>query len=144
MFFVLLKYLSIFFGQNQSNLFVLGAASTARALSAYFDSLIDFAMKDYFIKHFPLHIGTLAEYADLFAMGSCLILTGEFRTAAFSVSLNNDSVVLVLLVVGIKESAMLNNIFTGINLTVTAVVVIVGLTKIQGHNWNISPDEVCL
>jgi len=49
---------------------------------------------------------------------------------------------LVLLIVGIKESAVLNNVFTFVNLSVIALVVIVGLTKINGHNWNISPDEV--
>lgn len=44
--------------------------------------------------------------------------------------------------IGIKESAVLNNVFTAINLTVIALVIIVGLTKIHLHNWNISPDEV--
>ncbi len=39
---------------------------------------------------------------------------------------------------------MLNNLFTAINLTVIVIVVIAGLTKIHGHNWNILPDEVCL
>jgi amino acid transporter len=46
------------------------------------------------------------------------------------------------LIVGIKESAVLNNVFTFVNLSVIALVVIVGLTKINGHNWKISPDEV--
>jgi amino acid transporter len=46
------------------------------------------------------------------------------------------------LVIGIKESAILNNVFTVVNLIVIAIVIIVGLTKIHGHNWNISPDEV--
>ena len=55
----------------------LGAASTARALSAYFDSLINFAMKDYFTANFPMHSETFAPYADLFAMSLCLAITGE-------------------------------------------------------------------
>jgi amino acid transporter len=45
-------------------------------------------------------------------------------------------------VIGIKESAVLNNVFTFVNLTVITIVIIVGLTKIHGHNWNISPNEV--
>ena len=69
----------MFFGENRTNFFVLGAASTARAFSAYFDSLINFTMKAYFMKHFPLHLGSLAEYADFFAMGVCLIITGKFE-----------------------------------------------------------------
>ncbi len=55
----------------------LGAASTARALSAYFDSLINFVMKDYFTKHFPMHSETFAPYADLFAMTLCLVITSK-------------------------------------------------------------------
>jgi amino acid transporter len=46
------------------------------------------------------------------------------------------------LIVGIKESAVLNNVFTFVNLSVIALVVVVGLTKINGHNWKIQPNEV--
>ncbi len=49
---------------------------------------------------------------------------------------------LVLLIIGIKESAVLNNVFTFVNLTVITLVIVVGLTKINGNNWKISPDEV--
>ena len=49
---------------------------------------------------------------------------------------------LVLLVIGIKESAVLNNVFTFVNLAVIIIVILVGLTKINGHNWRITPDEV--
>ncbi len=56
--------------------YFLGAASTARALSAYFDSLINFSMEKYFTLHFPLHSETFAPYADLFAMTLCLVITG--------------------------------------------------------------------
>jgi hypothetical protein len=37
---------------------------------------------------------------------------------------------------------MLNTVCTAINLVVVALVVIVGLTQIDIHNWNISPNEV--
>ncbi len=49
---------------------------------------------------------------------------------------------LVFLIIGIKESAVLNNVFTFVNLSVITLVIVVGLTKINGHNWKISPDEV--
>jgi amino acid transporter len=51
---------------------------------------------------------------------------------------------LVLLVIGVKESAVLNAVFTTVNITVIVIVVIAGLTKIDPHNWNIKPDEVTL
>ncbi len=102
-------------------------------------------MKAYFIKHFPLHAGHFAEYADIFAMCLCLAVTSKFNEIKYSMNKKKKFFLfLVLLIIGIKESAVLNNIFTAVNLTVTVIVVIVGLTKIQGHNWNISPDEVCL
>jgi hypothetical protein len=53
-----------------------------------------------------------------------------------------ESSLLVLLIVGIKESAVLNNIFTFVNLSVIVLVIAVGITKIRGHNWHISPSEV--
>jgi hypothetical protein len=59
--------------------FCSGAASTARALSAYFDSLINFTMRDFFKTHLPLHSGIFGEYADLFAMCLCLLITSKFR-----------------------------------------------------------------
>ena len=69
----------IFLMERCENLYLLGAASTARALSAYFDSLMNFVMKDYFTTHFPLHSETFAPYADLFAMTLCLVITSKFR-----------------------------------------------------------------
>ncbi len=63
--------------------FFSGAASTARALSAYFDSLINFSMTTYFLKHFPLHSRIFAEYADLFAMSLCLLITSMLTKMKF-------------------------------------------------------------
>ncbi|UJR22709.1 hypothetical protein I4U23_025744 [Adineta vaga] len=116
------EIMAFIIGWNMILEYVIGAASTARALSSYFDSLINFALKDYFTRHFPLHPGTFSAYADLLAMSLCLFIT-------------------VLLVIGVKESAILNNLLTAVNLTVIVIVIIAGLTKINGHNWNISPDE---
>jgi amino acid transporter len=96
-------------------------------------------MKDYFKTHFPLHSETFAPYADLFAMTLCLVITRMLKNLFDFLS---KMFFLVLLIVGIKESAVLNNVFTFVNLSVIALVIVVGLTKIQGHNWNISPNEV--
>ncbi|CAF1163013.1 unnamed protein product [Rotaria sp. Silwood1] len=117
------EIMAFIIGWNMILEYIIGAASTARALSAYFDSLINFAMRNFFKEHLPLHAGIFSEYADLFAMGLCLIIT-------------------ILLVIGIKESAVLNNILTAVNLAVIAIVIIAGLTAVNTHNWNISPNEV--
>ncbi|CAF1316706.1 unnamed protein product [Adineta steineri] len=117
------ELLAFIIGWNMILEYVIGAASTARALSAYLDSLINFTMREYFKHHFPLRSAILSEYADVFAMGVCLLVT-------------------ILLIIGIKESAILNDILTFTNLAVISTVIIVGLTKSHGHNWNISPNEV--
>lgn len=79
-------------------------------------------MQKFFITYFPIHSKLFSNYADIFAMSLCLILT-------------------VLLIIGIKESAVLNNVLTAINLIVTALVVVIGFTKLDLHNWNLSPEE---
>lgn len=67
----------------------LGTASTARALSAYFDSLVNFAMKNYFTEHFPMHSGIFSAYADLFAMALCLVMTGKEISVGLIFALEN-------------------------------------------------------
>lgn len=47
-----------------------------------------------------------------------------------------------LLAYGVKESTMLNNIFTGVNLMVIAVVLISVGTKANYANWNIKPEDI--
>ena len=99
-------------------------------------------MKDYFSTHFPLHSETLAPYADLFAMTLCLVITGMLNIDTSYKNKNHLFYMSVLLIVGIKESAVLNNVFTFVNLSVILLVIAIGLTKIRGHNWHILPSEV--
>lgn len=48
----------------------------------------------------------------------------------------------VVLSIGVKESSILNNIFTAVNLLVVAYVVICGFFKLNFKNWSIPSDEV--
>ena len=48
----------------------------------------------------------------------------------------------VILMFGMKESAILANLFTAINLLVVTYLVICGLFKLDFHNWSIEPREV--
>lgn len=45
--------------------------------------------------------------------------------------------IVAVLCFGVKESSLVNNIFTFVNLFVVAYVVIVGLFKADFHNWNL-------
>lgn len=55
----------------------------------------------------PINVPYLAEYPDFFACGTVLLLA-------------------VLLAAGAKESALLNNIFTTINLATISIIIVAG------------------
>jgi amino acid transporter len=53
-------------------------------------------------------------------------------------------VFLVLLCLGVKESTVINNVLTVVNLGLIAYVIICGLFKVDIHNWEIPKSEVML
>lgn len=46
-----------------------------------------------------------------------------------------------LLAFGVNESALVNKIFTGINLVVLAFVTVSGFSKGDGANWNLTEED---
>ncbi|XP_041378404.1 high affinity cationic amino acid transporter 1-like isoform X2 [Gigantopelta aegis] len=117
------EFIAFVIGWNLILEYVIGTASVARAWSAYFDSLLDYKIKNYFNATMPIHVDGLSDYPDFFAFGITLLLT-------------------VVLAYGVKESTTFNNIFTVVNLLVVLYVVICGAFKADFHNWNISPSEI--
>ncbi|GFN83388.1 cationic amino acid transporter 2-like [Plakobranchus ocellatus] len=117
------ELMAFIIGWNLILEYVIGTASVARAWSSYFDSLIGDKISGFFREHMPIHVAQLSDYPDFFALGITLLLT-------------------VLLMVGVKESARFNNIFTGVNLLVVLYVTLCGLFKLKIHNWNLSEKEV--
>lgn len=65
----------------------------------------------------PINIEYLSEYPDFFAFGVVMLLV-------------------ILLSVGVKESSILNNIFTVINLITIAIIIVAG--SIKGNNSQLS------
>nr|XP_025126072.1 cationic amino acid transporter 3-like isoform X2 [Bubalus bubalis] len=101
----------------------VGTASVSRAWSSTFDSLIGDHISQALQGTFSLHVPHfLAKYPDFFALGLVLLLTG-------------------LLVVGAGESALVNKVFTGLNLLVLSFIIISGIIKGDPHNWKLTEED---
>lgn len=82
----------------------------ARGLSVYLDELLEKRMSTYFRELLPMNISFLAPYPDFFSFVVVILLS-------------------ILLSVGAKESSILNNIFTTINLATVVLVIATGAFK---------------
>jgi amino acid transporter len=95
----------------------------ARGLSGYLDALFENQMGTWLRSNFPIDISFLAEYPDFFSFIIVVALS-------------------VLLAVGVKESTVLNNIFTVINLCTVSLILVAGAIKSDPSNWAIPKESI--
>ena len=88
----------------------IGTSSVARGLSVYLDALTNNTMSHFFLEIIPMNVDFLARYPDFFSFVVVLLLT-------------------VLLSIGVKESSILNNVFTIVNLATIITVIVSGAIK---------------
>lgn len=103
--------------------YVIGTSSVARGLSGYIDSLTGEKMSTALKDVMGMHVDFLADYPDFLSFGMVLILAA-------------------LLAYGVKESTLMNNIFTGVNLCVIGIVLVAGGINCDPANWQIRPEDI--
>lgn len=117
------EFIAFVIGWNLILEYVIGTASVARGLSNYIDALVEKQISAAFREWMPMDISFLSSYADILSFVLVLVLTG-------------------LLAFGVKESSVLNNIFTVLNLLTVGLVIVAGSIKADTDNWKIKEENV--
>ncbi|XP_060529689.1 high affinity cationic amino acid transporter 1 isoform X2 [Cylas formicarius] len=117
------EFAAFVIGWNLILEYVIGTASVARGLSNYIDALagnhIRLGLRDFA----PMDINFLSQYPDFLAFAFVILITA-------------------LLSFGVKESSLLNNIFTVLNLLTVCIVLVSGSIKATTKYWNIPSSKV--
>ncbi|XP_062422667.1 cationic amino acid transporter 2-like isoform X1 [Pungitius pungitius] len=110
-------------GWNLLLSYVIGTSSVAKAWTGTFDDLIDNIIAQTLEDYTPMESLGLASYPDFFAAGLIMLLAG-------------------VLAHGVKESAVINTVFTAINVMVLIFIIIAGFIKGDLNNWRSSREAI--
>ncbi|KAL1491877.1 hypothetical protein ABEB36_012406 [Hypothenemus hampei] len=116
------EFIAFIIGWNLILEYVIGSASVARGLSLYLDILLNNTLQDAFKEIAPINIAYLASYFDFFSFGISILLA-------------------IALAFGLKESSLVNNVVTCLNVCVVLFVIIAGSLHANLDNWRITPNN---
>ncbi|KAG6449185.1 hypothetical protein O3G_MSEX005918 [Manduca sexta] len=101
----------------------VGAASLSSGLSLYLDSMVNGSMTAWYESAMPLGVPLMSPYFNLLAF-LIILCVG------------------VLLSVGVRESAYVNNVLVGVNIIVIAFIIVAGAICADVNNWYIPLTDV--
>ncbi|XP_063697274.1 cationic amino acid transporter 3 [Culicoides brevitarsis] len=117
------EFVAFTIGWNLILEYVIGTSSVARGMSGYIDALINNTMSRSLKESMPINVNFLADYPDFFSFFIVLVIS-------------------TLLAFGVKESTLMNNIFTGVNLIVISIVLVAGIINADIKNWQIQKEDI--
>ncbi|XP_037032662.1 high affinity cationic amino acid transporter 1-like [Bradysia coprophila] len=117
------EFVAFSIGWNLILEYVIGTSSVARGLSGYVDELFEKKMSIYLQSILPIDIDFLANYPDILSFFIIMLLAALLST-------------------GVKESSILNNVFTTVNIITVLIVLVAGGIKCDPANWNIPKDQI--
>uniref|UniRef100_A0A1B6M8U7 Cationic amino acid transporter C-terminal domain-containing protein n=2 Tax=Graphocephala atropunctata TaxID=36148 RepID=A0A1B6M8U7_9HEMI len=103
--------------------YIIGAASVARGLSNYIDSLSGKVMSHALTEAMPIRVPWLSPYPDFLSFTFILVVS-------------------MLVAWGVKESTTLNNIFTVVNLLTVIMIIVVGAFYSDVQNWTKEKSDI--
>uniref|UniRef100_A0AAX7VIN5 Cationic amino acid transporter C-terminal domain-containing protein n=1 Tax=Astatotilapia calliptera TaxID=8154 RepID=A0AAX7VIN5_ASTCA len=144
-------------GWNLLLSYLIETSSIAKAWTGAFDDLIHNVMAKHLGEHTPMDSPGLAEYPDFFAAALIMLLAGDICNFDMKYYLYHrwknilkGKVHLFIsfplfsgvLAYGLKESAIVNTVFTAVNVTVLIFIITSGFIKGDLKNWHISKKTV--
>ncbi|XP_066155957.1 cationic amino acid transporter 2 isoform X2 [Euwallacea fornicatus] len=116
------EFFAFIIGWNLILEYLIGSASCLKALFLYSDDLANNSMSTFLKQIMPMGGGQIAAYADVFSLTVSIVFA-------------------VALAFGAKESSLVNNVFTCVNIAIVLLVIISGIFKCDPNNWNRTAAE---
>ncbi|KAJ8943480.1 hypothetical protein NQ318_006333 [Aromia moschata] len=140
------EFFAFIIGWNLILEYLIGSATVTKAIFLYIDELANKTMTNFFEEKMPLTGSQIASYADVFSLGLALVFSVanyKFELKFTYVEYFRETAIFLTaaLAFGAKESSLVNNIFTFVNICVVLLVIISGLWKVDASNWSRTKEE---